>query len=270
LRQWTNPLSRQAEGSDKPSLSLRRAVQSSGSVDCMLYEVDRLYPPDSVPPDGGDSTWVCIEDEGDRYYVDLPGSYLKQMGASSGNTRMRHPDAMRSPGTAIEPPKLVFSSKTVPEFISENNGGRRKLLASMGTFSTLVVRVTSSDMAPSRSASTISSDVFSDSINFAGLMSDCSANKAKFVPATGANIVGGVAEVTISMNTRGVVSGTVETAAMNAVRAKFSAAVLDNIQAIILILPFNGMCQVALVLDVLTMYFYHFSQFWYRCSLRLH
>jgi hypothetical protein len=236
-------------------------MQASGAVDCVLYKVDRLYPPDSVPPDNDNAaSWACIEDEGDRYFVDLPDSYLEQVGASSGNTRMRHSDAMRSPGTDTEPPKLVFSSKTVPEFITENDGGRRKLLPSTGTFSTLVVRVTSNDMAPSRLASTISLDVFTDSINFAGLMSDCSAKKIKFVPAIGTDIVGGVTEVRINMNTAGVLDSTVETAAMNAVSAKFSTTVLDSIQAIILILPFNGMCQVAHVLDVLTMSFYHFSQ----------
>lgn len=198
-----------------------------------------MFPPGvPIPPDGDDA-WVC-EEEGKMFHLNLPDSYFKRMGAKSGHTRMRVSNAYRSAGTSNKPPTLDIPSSVVPEFSPDDSDNRRKLIPTTGTFSTLVARVYSNDDEPNRSAATISQDVFSDSMNFAKLMSDCSADKAQYVPATGGDIVGGVSNVYINRNTQNVDRFTVEDAAIDAILAKFTNAELNSFDAIIIILPFNG------------------------------
>lgn len=186
---------------------------------------------------GQDHAWTC-EVDGRMFFINRSYSFLKGMGAKSGHTRLQVSNAFRVPGTSDAPPTLNIASDVVPEIRMDDSNARRELLSTTGTFSTLVVRVSSNDGQPSRSAATFSADVFTDSLNFAKVMSDCSAAKATFVKATGTDIVDGVTELSISMNTAGVSSYTVEDAAVVALSGKFSS--LSPFDTIILILPFNG------------------------------
>jgi len=93
---------------------------------------------------------------------------------------------------------------------------------------TLVVRITTSDSSPFATRPQMSDKVFGTSTDPANLKSQCTAcsyNKLTIVPASGETpegdeIVDGVVDLTLSMNSNGVDKSVVQTAALNAIGGK--------------------------------------------------
>jgi hypothetical protein len=219
-------------------------LNSPVKVECTPYQVDGL------PEEGNDeradiSNWVCetnAEDEqsGTALVYEIEGleqSYFTDQGIKSGEDSITIDLATKSEGyrnipyTITVQPGSGVSVNPGQGHSSSSNG--RRLSPKTGVRKVLVVRVTSPDSTPERTAAELSNDcfgvggIFPDTVQLVSRFKACSGGK--FLPGPAVNnaaagIIDGVVDVTIDINVINVLSkNIVENAARMAAEAKVGA-----------------------------------------------
>jgi hypothetical protein len=215
---------------------LRRELGSPRKVECTPYQVLGS----TAGQEAEISKWMCetrAEDEGSRtpLVYDIAGldqSYFKNEGIVSGKDSITMERATKSRGAGKVPYTITVqpgSGVTINRGRGRGNRGRR-LAATTGVRKVLVVRVTSPDSTPEKTATELANDcfgigVFADTVQLKSQFNACSGGKYQPGPTANnatAGIKDGVVDVTISINAVGVLAlNTVENAARTAATSKY-------------------------------------------------
>lgn len=190
----------------------------------------------------------------------------------SGKTRIVVSQAVLQEGNAEQEPFLLVGP-TASLVVQNDDNARRELAPpNTGTNSLLIVRCSSADRSPSRSASQMTDDVFgslipgkSDRHNLASQMDACSGGVLQFEPAVGNSaIVNGAVDIRISQSTSGVLGSTVQNYCME----KLQDTVGQSTQwdHIFMILPNNGTSRLNIAFTLLTIIC---SGFWWSRGFRI-
>ena len=134
-------------------------IESSGSFDCDVYDLDAMTPPGAPTID--EDPWICVLKSGDQvrtFFFD--GNFEERFAAQLpevGITRMS------VPWSAVDGVNIDSSYEGIT--VTENLSNRRKLAARMGTKKVLIVRVIGTDQAPTQWKNQIYDDFFGDENN---------------------------------------------------------------------------------------------------------
>jgi hypothetical protein len=217
----------------------------SKAVECTPYELL------GAPEDKNEqeiSKWVCESHEEDEpsgtpLVYDIEGlepSFFKNEGVASGKDSITIKAGKKSRGGG-KPDKIIVEREYgVTVNRGRGNSGRR-LAAKTGASKVLVIRVTTLDSTPERTATELANDCFGianggavqDTIQLKSQFDACSGGKFKPGPAANnvtAGIIDGVVDVTINITATGVLSyNTVENAARTAATNKVGALTKWNL-----------------------------------------
>jgi len=164
-----------------------------------------------------DESWECyLPGKGHLKLKKIPPGLLEKIESKSGQFTLLDPQAEINGGS------LELVDQDVEKTVKPkgNNGkGNRNLAVVTGNKTVLVVRVIGPDSTtPTFNMGNLSNYVFGtsgDQVNLKKQYAACSYNRLVFNPATHANVVNGVVEVTISQNVSGVENSNVRNAVSN-------------------------------------------------------
>jgi hypothetical protein len=221
---------------EKGSASRRgpRDLREGGRIDaieCTVLHAIRELDPDGPPSPGwSEDVWSCElyhSDAGGNHgqtllLEGLPADFIRRHREemSSGRAKLRFTGAYGRNGKLVIPPHAVGDLQLVPAAAAAA-GTAATAGSSEGTdaadgeiaageiapantvATTLALRVQAPDSVPTVSADEIRRSVFGgdgDEVNLASQYDACSHGQHQFVAATGTNIVGGVMEVSVSID----------------------------------------------------------------------
>lgn len=192
----------------------KQELKTLGSIDCIVVEIDGLFPPSQVESSSAvshgsymnnereASTYGCNSDQDNiTYFFNKDPTELLTDDFISGETMLsisKH--AFASDGLIDVDQALMPGTSSLTVFHEDLHERRR--LRRTGVKEILVVRVTSVDgkIAPSQSEAQLINDIFQDENNLAKRFDDCSNGQLKFIPAQGTNVNNGILTVTTAEN----------------------------------------------------------------------
>jgi hypothetical protein len=188
--------------------------EEDGAVSDMAYEIDL----DEASVGG-------YEDElaAGTLYASIPHGTLSRKQKGSAD-RVIAPEGAKVELSRGKPEK----KQSVRRRRHSNNAAAprnsRHLMATSGTVSVLVIRISGNDVAPTLSAAELSNKIFGtgeDKVNLKSVYDSCSAGKLDFVPAIGEDIINGVVEMQLGRDIVDTTSISVDNDVVEMATAKY-------------------------------------------------
>jgi hypothetical protein len=230
------------EAGDSSSIILRGSTATNGThqapqdsrwvlqgTTCKLFLQDIEYGPTDDQPNGySEERWVCelakkeIQKLEGLRFVEIVGADDMFSEATSGKSMLTVSTAIidMADSTMSIPNDAIYELVHEKEDSKDEKKQRRNLMATTGTFKTLVVRVINSrGVGPDASATQLRSDVFEDAVSLRSQFIKCSRGQLQIQPFsgrtdTGRDISNGV--VTVKVNYDGGDHGLFQSSAIKA------------------------------------------------------